>query len=168
MKTTIKVGQTGDAANVGMRDAFHVPCVLVTSDMKTFGGSPVKFLNDSKVAPCETASSHGVVDPFLGQVLPGQAFWVFVKPALVDNLVHSFEVRGVIENVDLVKQNEVLLKQLDQLKANFQAAFDNKENEYQAQLIAFQEKYDNLQDTKAEELYEPYDADEDSCRGCYN
>ncbi len=91
-----------DLAEIGTRDAFHVPAVLVSSDDVLFPGANVRFtdLAQTTVRLCNDADRHGIADPFwrdahIGQrnvIVPGTLFWVAVDPRLVKGVVHHFDI----------------------------------------------------------------------------
>ena len=100
----LEVGEVQQATyRVGMRDAFHVPAVLVTGDRDLEPGTRVRFAgNMRQVYPCgPNQAPHGVVDPFLRQAAQyDEEFWVFLMPGTTSNLVHHFDVKGFDENGD--------------------------------------------------------------------
>lgn len=94
-----KMGETSNnAAIVGRRDAFHVPGILSYCNLSVRAGDYIKWyeLSNPKSSLCQLASKddyHGIVDPFLkGPIMPGTMFWGLVRPELVSNLTHHFDV----------------------------------------------------------------------------
>ena len=103
-----KIGSTtDDLTSVGRRDAFHFPGVLVTSDHALEPKQDVRFTDSSctKVEPAHENERMAVVDPFVtaAHIPTGLAFWVFLAPGFVDNLVHHFEIRDFQSNDVTVK-----------------------------------------------------------------
>ena len=93
----MRLGQSGGTANIGRRDAFHVPAVFAASAEKLEPGQSVRFIDDafSVVAACRLDSAkyprHGIVDPFLASA--GKTFWVLLEPSLVGGeLTHNFSL----------------------------------------------------------------------------
>lgn len=93
---TPKLGQTtSNRTCLGHRDAFHVPCVLASSsDWKVLPGTSVRFLDEgcTQVTVADDSERHGVADPFVRDMRPGDLFWVFLVPELIEKFVHSFEI----------------------------------------------------------------------------
>lgn len=93
----MKIGETGslnDLLLVGKRDAFHSPCVLAkTEDLLLWGGCKVKFVDKEKtlVVAASILDYEGVIDPFINGVID-KAFWVMLRPGMVENLVHHFDI----------------------------------------------------------------------------
>lgn len=89
---------------LGLRDAFHVACVLCEKDGQTdpppwtpAPGMPVRFTGDSFTAvrpalPGEPA--HGIIDPFLtlADLSEYHLFWVLVRPGLASAPTHNYEL----------------------------------------------------------------------------
>ncbi len=88
-----------DATQLGRRDAFHAPSVLVQADEPHWPGESVRLLPGHKAERATGADRHGVIDPFLPSALipPGRLFWVMLLPDLVDDLTHSFGIKGIAE-----------------------------------------------------------------------
>ncbi len=92
---------TTQTHDLGKRDAFHVPCVLVkTHDTNLTPGMKVSFANKELTDVKEAALDQfadGIVDPFLESVpFYGNAyFWIFLLPGRVAGLRHHFDVTGV-------------------------------------------------------------------------
>ncbi len=90
-------------APLGTRDAFHFPCVLVTSDHPLFTRDDVIFdpVNPAKVVPSTRIGRHAIVDPFVKEpyIPPGTAFWVCVEPELAGTPRHQFEIKVVDEAI---------------------------------------------------------------------
>lgn len=102
----------------GRRDAFHVPCVLVTCLNSVSASDKVRFLDGKTVELCGGAAMQAIVDPFLKRpVKPGEKFWVMVSPDLVGKkLVHKFEIDGVHDPEEArVKELE---RELEEYKEN--------------------------------------------------
>lgn len=142
------VGETSyNSADVGKRDAFHVPGVLVTSKAAIKPGEHVRFIDGSasEVRSCLRDVRQGVADPFIKDTIPaGSTFWMFLEPSIVGNLCHFFEIEGVT-TVEPVLDPPA--KTLDKL---------------QEQLEAAEKRVEELEEKVRE--HEDYD---DGCRGCY-
>jgi len=87
-----------DGNFLGKRDAFHVPGVLATCITKLAPGDSVRFVNDKmqvveKVPAKEKKKRHGISDPFVPAIKPGDLFWVLLEPGMVVNLVHQFDLK---------------------------------------------------------------------------
>lgn len=81
----------------GIRDCFHVPCVMAVAGLAVRRGQPVRFKDQyfDECLPCDdVGSSHGFADPFVANevIEEGVRFWVLLKPGLVRNVRHGFEV----------------------------------------------------------------------------
>ena|SRR3990167_8875284 len=100
MSNPYKIGETvkSNEGNPGYKDAFHIPAVLVFSDGKLKAGDRVKFLSPQKVIKTnfsKTKDYDAIVDPYIEKSINvGEFFWVFIKPSLVKNLTHTFEIFG--------------------------------------------------------------------------
>ncbi len=104
-------------AQTEKKDAFHTPCVVVTSKFDLLPGQSVHFgysapeikdkdeeENDydeeehpefGHVYPCDSNIREAIVDPFLKEPIPKYSrFWVLVEPTLVSSLSHSFQIKG--------------------------------------------------------------------------
>ena len=97
MPVVPKLGELGHdpTVDLGRKDAFHVPAVLVQSVCGLQPGTPVWLVGRGcKLAePCSILDRHGIVDPFLRvPVEPGESFWMLCEPGLVKNLTHTFEI----------------------------------------------------------------------------
>lgn len=94
-----KIGELSDTYDQsGKLDAFHVPGMLVHSTLVLRAGDRVYFDDNERgmVHLSMDDRSDGVIDPFLATpCVPSQACWMFIKPDLVDNLTHSFDVKGL-------------------------------------------------------------------------
>jgi hypothetical protein len=85
-----------DTNQIGRRDAFHAPCVLVTANEDVEPGDNVKFEDESTVVTCSKAERHGIVDPLIEEtIIESQPFWVMLNPDSTANLTHNFKVRGI-------------------------------------------------------------------------
>lgn len=139
----LRVGAVADdASKAGRRDAFHVPCVLVTSAESFTGGESCAFVDGKTVRSIRSHNIHrqAVVDPFVsGIIKPGQAFWVMVEPSMLvdDALTHHFSIHGLPSEIDCLKE------QLDAANARAEK-----------------------EEARAKELDD--ELSNDSCRGCYN
>lgn len=92
---------------LGKRDAFHTPGVIVTSRMTVEAGERVRFTSHEQVGPCGIYDAQAVVDPWIkGKVKPGDKFWVLVNPELVGQVVHQFEITGVPAPEPVAKEDE--------------------------------------------------------------
>lgn len=80
---------------LGRKDAFHAPCVLVSSDQYIDRGDRLKFVGPNKVVR-DWENPQGVADPFLSTILivPGEVFWMFLLPDQVEDLTHQFSIKG--------------------------------------------------------------------------
>ena len=145
-----KIGETlhHSEASKGKRDAFHVPAVLVTSTNPVTGGQRVTFTAPNIVTPAkdDTMSVRyrfdAVVDPFLGVIPSGNAFWVFLRPGTVSNLTHTWTAPTIAE-----LQNPV----------DAAPPLTNEE----AKILKLV-KDSNVTEEELDEWVN------DSCRGCYN
>lgn len=103
----MKLGETAKT-DLGRRDAFHAPAVLVKND-PNFGqvnpGDSVRFTDATftqvaKVFPQHTSASmqrHAIVDPFVEHIGPDDYFWVLLVPGMVQNLTHNFDLNQSIQ-----------------------------------------------------------------------
>lgn len=126
MSEKLKVGQiSNDLADVGRRDAFHVPGVLVTCGQHLRGGDWVRFTDADcqRVELTMRGDAEALVDPFLKDINPGQGFWVFVVPELVGTLVHHFEITGKKDQAK--DQLEKVTLERDVLKRELAEALEN-------------------------------------------
>jgi hypothetical protein len=71
----------------------------------------------------------GVIDPFIqdGITRPGQAFWVFLNPEIVESLVHHFEIQGRSGKEPWEDRLATAEKERDELKAQLKDATDELE-----------------------------------------
>lgn len=84
-----------DKTQLGRRDAFHAPCVLVSSNCHIRPGEPLCFYG-SVVVPADGGEKHGIADPFVKSlILPNQLFWMLLDPAFVGELTHYFTIQGI-------------------------------------------------------------------------
>ncbi|MHA1943809.1 MAG: hypothetical protein ACW96M_05375 [Candidatus Thorarchaeota archaeon] len=90
-----------DQDKKGLRDAFHAPAILCQINIDNCRTCPddvkfVRFTDEecTEVAPCEREQAHGVVDPFveLEWYMDNKLVWVLLKPGIVTNLYHAFEM----------------------------------------------------------------------------
>lgn len=93
------LGKLEDHENhkLGLRDAFHVACVLCESDpdFKLTPGMAVRFTGDSFsiVRPALAGEPpHGIVDPFISPLDMEELFWVLVRPGLASAPTHNYEL----------------------------------------------------------------------------
>ena len=108
-----RIGQTTDnIQHRGLRDAFHVPVVLVSSERPITPGERVRFTDEefNEVVPCDSREdSHAVADPYLDpdvQAIPsGTLFWVMLNPGMVTDLIHSYSIRQIVFENDVVNNN---------------------------------------------------------------
>lgn len=92
----MKIGEPGVHSQLGLRDSFHVGCVMVQSNEGNLKpGQAVRFTNHrmTTVEACRPDKKHAIVDPFLEEV--GLYFLVLVAPGLVGPLVHNFAIKSV-------------------------------------------------------------------------
>lgn len=91
---TMKIGQIETTGVPGRRDAFHSPAILVKSEDYLRPKDDVRFTDSTCTAVklSGVTERHGIVDPFIKEVKPGQLFWVLLIPDSVGNLVHHFDV----------------------------------------------------------------------------
>ncbi len=98
MPSKLRVDESDDglAFQAGYRDAFHMPCVLVTSNDVIMPGEAVEF-DDAEfktVIPTENGRVM-VASPFVsGPIQPGRLFWVFINPDTVQGFSHDFKIPG--------------------------------------------------------------------------
>ena len=103
---TMKIGEIATTGEVGKRDAMHVPVVLVTTLDKLKAGDSIQFVDsaNTRVEKSDKIGRHGIVDPFIGTLKPGNRFWVFLVPEIVGNLVHHYDI--MINNKVEVEEDE--------------------------------------------------------------
>jgi hypothetical protein len=91
---TMKIGQIETNGVPGRRDAFHSPSILVRSEEYLRPKDDVQFTDATftVVKLSGVADRHGIVDPFIKAIKPGELFWVLLVPDSVGNLVHHFDV----------------------------------------------------------------------------
>lgn len=89
-------GQT-PTDETGTRDAFHVQGVVVMSSVPLSPGQDVCLTSEGSVAILPKGNPrHGIVDPYLtGVVAPYTPFLVFMDPARVGVVRHTFDIDGV-------------------------------------------------------------------------
>lgn len=90
----------GRLISVGIRDCFHVPCVMAHSNVAVRRGAPVRFSSEyfEECRPCDDFDScHGLVDPFIPVEVVGRGtqFWVVLRPGMARGIRHGFEVNEV-------------------------------------------------------------------------
>ena len=92
MSTQEKIGKI--VRGTEERDAIHIAVIPARADQKLAPGAMVRLVGDW---PCAVEignddDSIGVVDPFLQcAVLPGQTFWLFLRPNTVTGMRHHWE-----------------------------------------------------------------------------
>lgn len=92
----LQIGQLQPSLTPGLRDAFHVPCVLVETDQHLAPGQWVRFTDDKfdrvyGVNP--NGGGHGIVDPFVDSIKPGDNVFVLLKPGTIsERLTHHFDL----------------------------------------------------------------------------
>lgn len=86
---------------LGLRDAFHVACVLCDKDQdrewELKPGMLVRFTGDSFTAvrpALEGEPSHGIIDPFLSplDLSEDNLFWVLIRPGYASAPTHNFDL----------------------------------------------------------------------------
>lgn len=91
------LGKTEFKKFVGVRDAFHVPAILVWSGDELNGGDSVRFVdkNLTQIEKSDKEHRHGIVSPFIKDHIysADHLFWVFLDPELVESLTHNFDVK---------------------------------------------------------------------------
>ena len=145
----MKLGQNDQEIGVplGTKDACHVPGVYVTSRHNLMGSDFVRFTSPTEVVQAAPNNYDGIVDPFrTNHIPPGNPVWVMLKPGVVQNLVHDF-------NVNLPVFNEAI-------EAN-----TNVVNETQLRRELEREIRREVEDRVRSELEDEYN--DDGCRGCY-
>lgn len=96
MNNKPQVGRLERINQIGRRDAFHIPCIVVTSEQSIEPGAYVRFVGDNQVVPCMQEQSQGVADPFLqDSVLRDNPFWVLLNPRNIEDLTHHFLIKGL-------------------------------------------------------------------------
>lgn len=94
--TMARIGELSTDQEAGLRDAFHVPSILVTSNDTLVPGECVSFLDASTVVAATRFSYQAIIDPFIeDSVAPGQKVWAFIRPHLVGSLTHHFDAYSI-------------------------------------------------------------------------
>lgn len=93
----MEIGKVNSKFDIGRRDAFHVPAILVESDGSLLPGYKVRFLDDSFTSVrlfdnTKDSEYHGIVDPFIGEIKKGDQVCVLLYPGSTINLTHNYEV----------------------------------------------------------------------------
>ena len=96
----------GELADNGQMDAIHMAVIPVISEEKIYPGSPL--IIDCAVDGTLVVSSTkpwreyvGIADPFyLDNIMPGEKFWMMVKPGTVCNLRHTWEHHEIQKYLD--------------------------------------------------------------------
>ena len=107
--TKLELGQTStETSLLGLRDAFHSPCVAVRCNDPIRPGQKVSFTNEDRTW-VESACGQGydaIADPFIATPMVGYGiFWVFLRPGLVKNLTHNFAIGDETEDEAKRKNN---------------------------------------------------------------
>lgn len=102
--------------DMGRRDAFHVPAILVASDqgIPLMPGDPVVFtdVTYTRVRKCERDQTpQAIVDPFV-TIIPAKytstLFWVLMMPGTTSNLTHHFDIEQPLPSLaDLYDDDDV-------------------------------------------------------------
>lgn len=104
---------------VGDKDAFHVPCVRVTSMEHFEPGQRVIFIGPSEVmSAAKNLDFDGVVDPFIkDRVYAGDPFWVLLTDGITSDVRHEFSTPfdDIDDNVESKKI--ALFKELEVQRA---------------------------------------------------
>jgi len=100
---TLGIGYFGRPSDVGKRDAFHTPAMLVIARSAIMPGDKLTFDDLEKSLVRKTVSwalAKGIADPFLqGDDIPSYTpFWMLLKPGLVVDLTHHFLLDDEEEN----------------------------------------------------------------------
>jgi hypothetical protein len=96
----LRLGSNGPAVEIGTRDAFHVPAVFVRAGEPLIGGHHVKLNHDRTCATLAKTykEADGVVDPFMQTVDLNGYCWVLIRPDLVGDVQHHFEIKEVADD----------------------------------------------------------------------
>jgi len=107
---SLELGQTTtDDSLIGLRDAFHSPCVLVECFISLKPGQRVTFASlgyDRVRVAGDPRKYHAIVDPFLEMdTRKEERFWVILRPGSVKNLTHNFAIGDESEDEAKRKNN---------------------------------------------------------------
>lgn len=99
------IGQQPSQADLGVRDAVHIPIVVALCDESVSAGDFVAFdVDDENAALVHKVNrddAHGMVDPWMsGHTPAGVPFLVSIKPDIVSDVVHSFQITDVPSKED--------------------------------------------------------------------
>jgi len=74
------------------KDAIHVAIIPVTCEhAKVYPGEPLR-VSYGAILKAGDEESHGIVDPFLtSPVMPGERFYMLLKPGSITSLRHDWE-----------------------------------------------------------------------------
>lgn len=110
----IAFGSVNDDYDLGFRDATHMPCVMVFCYDNVKAGQSIKFKTTKadEVVVCPDSERHGIVDPFLTQVVRGgsnnygraEKFWMLLEPKVVGSLSHSYPL--ILDGVQTEEEEE--------------------------------------------------------------
>jgi hypothetical protein len=91
----MKIGQIDNESPLGLRDAFHVPSVLVRSYQRLKAGDKVRFTDDSfkEVVPAGQLAPHAIIDPFVKPFKTTEQVWALLMPDSIGKLNHVFELK---------------------------------------------------------------------------
>jgi hypothetical protein len=165
-----KVGQTtADFFQLGRRDAFHFPGVLVSSTEYVFPMARVCFTDQSCTAVIKASTAvipsmfsyHAIVDPFIPDTVirPGTLFWVFPVPDLVGAVAHHFElsIPPVIPAQQITVTGSIVIPEPAPDKAEPEPSSDDDDTQCAG-------CYGEDEDEEEEED----DEEDDACKGCYS
>ena len=108
----MKIGQP-ENGELGKRDAFHVPAVLVrwVGAGIPLPGAPVKFIDDTfkEVKAGDEDDRHAIIDPFVRAIdIQGNInFWVLLVPDVTAELSHNFKINiNDVPHVEIEQEQE--------------------------------------------------------------
>lgn len=88
-----RLSQFVDPSLLGTKDAIHTPVAFVRSEVPLDAGDKVRFTGPDEVLPTYTDDWEAIVDPLLSETTdPTNVFAVLLRPELVSNLRHEFDV----------------------------------------------------------------------------
>jgi len=97
-----------DSSNLtlGLKDALHVPIVVVQCDELLHGGEWVRFVDaeSNRVIKCDQDESHGFVNPY-DTPFDNKPFIMFLNPDMTGPVRHEFDIKH--------KERETLEEELE-------------------------------------------------------
>ena len=122
----LKLGSLVSRNQLGVRDAIHVPVMVVSPRHLLAPGASVVVVDNYLVEETHVLSErHGIIDPYLADTVdPTDACLLIIDPEAVSEVRHDFKVRGFDYEQDgvikkLIQERDRAKAELDELKEDY-------------------------------------------------